>query len=148
MKTRILLTGLLALTAASTFALGNTGAAWNGEQCGGSQGSNTSGFRYCMTAATSVTTVTQLGKQTIYPNKQVFVVGGISGTTNFVVTPTISLYLGNRVVGTQTISLTTTGNVVNLGSVPYFNGLSVSLTTPANLGTSQSAVISIIENDK
>lgn len=146
MKKYLLTLGLLGL-ASAPYALGNTGSVWAGQGCGGEQPS-TVGFRYCMANISSVTTVTQLGKQTVYPNKQIYIVGGISGTVSGVVTPTVTLYLGNRPVAQQTVSLTTAGNVVNLGSVPYFNGMTVSISTPGLLGTSQSALISVIENDK
>lgn len=145
---KYLLTLALASLAGSSFALGNTGTAWAGLGCGGEQ-STTAGFRYCMVNMSSATTVAQLGKQTVYPNKQIFVVGGISGSAVAnVVTPTITLYLGNRVVATQNISVSTVGNVVNLGSVPYFNAISVSQSQPGLISQTNGLVISIIENDK
>lgn len=142
------LTAGLSVAAGSAMALGNTGAAWSGLACGGDQ-SQVTGFRYCMANITSGTTATQLGKQTIFPNKDVYVVGGVNGSALAgLVTPTISLYLGNKIVATQSISVTTVGNVVNLGAVPYFNGLSVSVSTPGIISATNAAVISIIENDK
>lgn len=148
MKKTLLTLGFV-LAAGSASALGNTGSVWAGQQCGGDQGTNTTGFRYCMGAITSGTTAIQLGKQTVYPNKQIYVVGGVSGAAlSGLVTPTISLYLGNRVVATQNISVTSAGNVVNLGSVPYFNALSISTSLPGTISATNSVLLSIIENDK
>lgn len=145
---KLFLTVALTALAGSALALGNTGTAFGGSGCGGEQ-SVTSGFRYCIATITSGTTATQLGKQTVYPNKQIFVVGGTtSSALSGLVTPTISLYLGNRVVATQSISVTTAGNVVNLGNVPYFNGLSVSTSTPSTISSTNAFTFSVIENDK
>ncbi len=142
--------GMVALTGTAS-ALGNTGAAWGGSGCGGEQ-STTTGFRYCVASMTSGTTATQLGKQTVYPNKQIYIVAGISGTlvsgTGTNVTPTITYYLGNRVVATQNISVSTAGNIVNPGVVPYFNALSISQSVPTNISATNSVLLSIIENDK
>lgn len=146
MKTALAL-GLL-LASGSAMALDNTGTAFSGSRCQGQQGT-TLGFNYCMATITGSTTSAQLGKQTIYPSKQVFLVATASGTAiSGLVTPTVSLYLGNRVVATTNISVTTAGNVVNLGAVPYFNGLSISTTNPSTISSTNAILYSVIENDK
>lgn len=149
MKTmNIILAAALALAAGSASALDSTGTAFAGLGCQGEK-SSTAGFRYCTAVITSGSTVAQLGKQTIYPNKQIYLVGGVSGTTlSAVVTPTVSFYLGNRIVAKQDISVTTAGNVVNLGSVPYFNAISISASAPSTISATNAVIFSVIENDK
>lgn len=147
-NTKYFLTAALVLASGSAAALGNTGSAFGGTGCGGIP-ATTTGFKFCIASITSGTTVAQLGKQTIYPNKQVYLVGGVSGTAIAgLVTPTISLYLGNRIIATENISVTTAGNVVNLGSVPYFNALSISTSTPSTISSTNALIFSVIENDK
>lgn len=138
--------GLVAV-AGSAMALGNTGSAFGGTGCGGEQ-SQIAGFRFCTTTINSGTTAAQLGKQTIYPSKAVSIVVGVSGSAVAnVVSPTISYYLGNKVIATQTVSASTAGNVVAT-SVPYFNAVSISMTQPTLISATNGIVLSIIENDK
>lgn len=142
MKNFVLALTALAGLSAPAFALTPTGSA---QDCN----LNNSMFQYCISRINSVTTVAQLGKITYDPvTTRIYVVGTNSGTVSGVVTPTLNLYLGNKLVASQSVSLTTSGNVVNMGAIPYFDGMSVSISTPGLLGTSQSAVISIIQNSR
>ncbi len=144
MKKLIALT-LLALTVAgSASALSTQGAAWN---CNVNANSNSAaGFQYCTANISSATTAAQLGKLNIYPSKQITLVGGVSGSAvSGVVTPTVTLYLGN--LATSSVSVSTAGNVTTLGvnGVPYFDGLSVSQSVPSLISSTNGLSLSVIE---
>lgn len=152
MKKLITLTALaLGLTAmaGSALALGTGATAW---ACNPLANSNqTGGLQYCTATISSATTSTQLGRFSIYPSKQVTVIGGVSGSAVAgVVTPTINLFLGSKLVASQSISVSTAGNVVTLGvnGVPFFDGLSVSQSTPSLISATNGLTIGVVENTR
>lgn len=107
------------------------------------------GLNWCRLNLTSGTTTTQIGSVNVNPAQHIYVLGGVSGSAvSGLVTPTISLSLGGKVVATQNISVTTAGNVVDLGLVPYFDNVTVSESLPGNISSTNSLVITIIGNDK
>lgn len=145
---------LLGLTlAGSASALSNTGSVWSGRGCQTST-SEDPGFRYCTAAISSATTVAQLGKVYVAPNKVINVVLGISGTAvNHLVTPTLSFYLGSKVVATQDVSVSSAGNIVfpsmgNSLGVPLYDAISVSVSTPSTVSQTNGITMGITENDK
>lgn len=144
MKKYLLTFALAALASGSYAATYSNGQAWGGKTCAPN---GPAGFGACVANVTSVTTVGQLGRVYIDTTKNIWFTGTNSGTTTGVVTPTVSLYLGSQLIGQQTVSLTTTGNIVGFPlNKPYFDNVAVSISTPGLLGTSQSAVIGIIQN--
>lgn len=138
---------------AQSHALSNTGSVWAGTGCQ-SQESNLAGFRYCTTTLNSATTVAQIGRVMVSPNKVIGITFGISGSAVAnVVTPTISYYLGNKVIATQDVSISTAGNVVlarqgnSLGQ-PLFTAIAVSVSVPSTISQTNGVVVGITENDK
>lgn len=143
MKKYLLTFALAALAGSSYAATYSNGTVWSGKTCAPNA---PAGFGACVANVTSVTTVGQLGRVYIDTSKNVWFSGTVSGTTG-IVTPTVNLYLGSQLIGQQSVSLTTTGNIVGFPlNKPYFDNITVSISTPGLLGTSQSAVMGIIQN--
>lgn len=135
--------------AGSASALTNTGTAWSCSP-NANQGA-TAGLQYCTAAITSATTTAQLGKFIIVPSKQITVIGGVSGSAVAnVVTPTINLFLGNKQIASQSVSVSTVGNVVTLGvnGVSYFDGFTVSQSVPSLISSTNALTIGVTENTR
>lgn len=152
MKTmNIILTSALVLASGSAAALQSSGTAFAGKGCQG-LGTQVPGFHYCTGVISSATTAAQIGRIQVYPSKQVWLSGGVSGSAiSGLVTPTVIYYLGNRQVATQNISVTTAGNLVNPNSpinVPFFDSLTISQSTPTLISSTNAIIFSVIENDK
>lgn len=153
MKKIIALTLLAAGLTAQSHALTNTGTVWAGAGCQSAE-SNQPGLRYCTTTLSSATTTTQIGRVMVSNNKVVAITLGVSGSAVAnVVTPTISYYLGNKVIATQDVSVSTAGNVVlarqgnSLGQ-PLFTAIAVSVSVPSTISQTNGVVVGITENDK
>lgn len=140
-----ILVAALAVLAPAAFAIqpSNT-TVWT---CGAPAGGflTNPAMAYCVSPAiTSATTPATLGSINVDPAKNVWVVlRGDSGLNNLV-SATLTLGLGGQQVGVQTVSVTTNGNVVSLGTVPYFDNVTVSFTTP--ISATNSVRATVIEN--
>lgn len=109
-------------------------------------GSTTSVQAYCGTTITSGTTTTQLGSINIDPRRQVYVAATASAAAvSGLVTPTLIFNLGGVTVSTQTISATTTGNLLTLPAIPFFDNVVVSFTNPATISATNSVRMTVIE---
>jgi hypothetical protein len=90
----------------------------------------------------------------VAPNKTVNIVLGVSGSAVAnVVTPTLSYYLGNRVVSTQDVSVSSAGNVVvprqgNGLGVPLYTAIGISVSTPSTISQTNGITVGITENDQ
>lgn len=132
---------MLAVTASAMAAGQNSSTAWS---CYSKPFSN---FSYCGTTITSSTTSAALGSVDVDPTKtQYLSLTASNSAISGLVTPTITLYLDGAVVSQQNVSATTSGNIVNLGSVPYFNNVVVSFSTPATISATNSVRATVIEN--
>lgn len=113
-----------------------------------------SGIRWCRTAVTSATTTTALSVVNINPAQHVYVSMGVSSTTAAtggiagVVTPTLILSLGGKVVSQINVSATTIPNLVDLGLVPYFDAITISQSQPSLISGTSAILPTIIGNDK
>ncbi len=146
---KLILTSALVAMAGTASALSNSGSAWVCNPNANTGGAPSS-FQYCTLNMTSTTT-SGLGKITILPSKQITVIGGVSGSAVAnVVTPTINLFLGSKLVASQNISVSTAGNVVTLGvnGVPYFDGITVSESQPTLISSTNSLILSVIESTR
>lgn len=150
---KLIALSLLAGLASQAHALSNTGTVWAGAGCQ-SQESNLAGLRYCTTTLTSGTTSAGIGRVMVASNKVVNITFGVSGSAVAnLVTPTISYYLGNKVISTQDVSVSTAGNVVvpkqgnNLGQ-PLYTAIAVSVSVPSTISSTNGVVVGITENDK
>jgi hypothetical protein len=134
---------LLASPAAFAINLSNT-TVWSCAAPAGGFLTNPA-LAYCNSPViNSATTPATLGAISVDPAKQVFVsLRGDSGLNNLV-SATLTLSLGGNQVGVQTVSVTTNGNLINLGAVPYFDAVTVSFT---NLISATNTVrATVIEN--
>lgn len=143
-----LLTLGLALAAGSASALDTTNTAW---ACNSLANQNsTVGIQWCRTPVISTTTTT-LGRLNVNANKQISMIFALSGTTAVAaaITPTVSYYLGNTVMATQTVSVSTAGNVVfpGIAGNPYFTAIGISSTQPTSISNSV-LMVGVIENTK
>jgi hypothetical protein len=142
-----LLTAALVLMSPVAFAIEPSGTtAWG---CAAPAFFDRSGnnLAYCGVSITSGTTTAQLGSISVNPQKQVFVSARAEqAALSGLVTPTLTLSLGGNVVATQTISATSAGNLVGLGTVPYFDTVTVSFTNPQTISATNTVRLTVIEN--
>lgn len=144
---KILLSAALVAVAGSASALDATGSAWACSEQSGRSGP----LQYCTVNMTSATTATQLGRVNVDANKINAVVLTVSGTAiSGLVSPTITYYVGNRPMLSQTVSATSTGNVVfsplGVNGKPLYTSLAVSQSQPSLISSTNSAMISVQVN--
>lgn len=147
---KTLLTAALTLVAGSAMALQATGTVFSGTGCQGSSNNTVPAgtLNWCTGTFTSATTVAALGRINVNPARVQSVVMGVSGTgISGLVTPTLSFYLGNQVVKTLDVSVSSVGNVVNVNSVmgAGFSSLSVSTSLPGTISSTNAVRMSVIE---
>lgn len=144
MKKFLALTAL-SLMAFPAFALQCPGTVWSSPADASLPAPGTD---YCVAIQTSGTTSTQLGKILIDPTKQITYVGGVSGSSmSGHASTTLTFYVGNRAIATQTVSNTTAGNVVQLGylGVPYYTGITVSQSNPGLISSTNANILTFFE---
>lgn len=143
---------LLGLTVVgSASAMQATGTVWRCNPA--ANNGNKSGFQWCQTTVTSGTTATGLGTINVLPNQSIIMTFGVSGSAVAnLVTPTVSYYVGNKVVATQNVSVSTAGNVVipsmAISGIPAFTAMSVSTAVPSTISSTNGIPVSIQQNDK
>lgn len=146
MKKYLLASAMLA-AASSAVALDATGTAWSCTEAGGRTGP----LQWCNTVVTSATTATQLGRVNVDANRINAMVFSVSGSAIAgLVSPTINYYVGNRLMASQTVSTSTTGNIVfpalGVSGRPLFTGITISQSQPALISSTNAVVISIQVN--
>lgn len=147
MKKILTLAAIGAAFAAPAMALDATGAAWYCSQPGG----NNSQLQYCRAIVTSATTATQLGRVNVDANRSVAVTIGVSGSAlSGVVTPSVVYYVGNQATATQSVSATSTGNVVMptlaANSRPLFTQMTISQSNPALISATNALIVTVTAN--
>lgn len=140
-----LLTAAMLLVAPATFAIdvSNT-TAWT---CAQPAFFGVSNLGYCGVTINSGTTAATLGAISVVPSKNIFVsVRADQAAVAGLVTPTLNLSLGGVQVGSLSVSSSLAGNVVNLGAVPYFDAVTISVSTPAVISATNTLRLTVIEN--
>jgi hypothetical protein len=62
------------------------------------------------------------------------------------VSPTLNFLLNGTTIYSLTVSASTTPQVVQVSQVPFFNAITVSMSTPASLTTTNAVSATVIEN--
>lgn len=137
MKKYLLAAAALSVIASPSFAITATGTAWG---CTSYTSTNTN---WCVAKITSGTTATQLGVVTVDPNKRVYTFATGASAVNGVST-TYNLKMNGNATGTVNVSNTAAGNPAEF-VVPYFNTITVSVSTPSNISSTNSLIYTIIE---
>lgn len=139
---------LLALTALATPAMALDASlgssAWAcGDLATTGVNQTASTARYCTAKVTSATTATQLGNLQVNPVKAIYTFTAGPAAIN-TVSSTWNLKLSGAPVGNATVSNTAAGNPAAY-PVVYFNTMTVSVSTPATISSTNALQITVVE---
>jgi len=105
-------------------------------------GAVSSKFGYCAVNITSATTSAQLGQIQIDPRKVVYT----AIRSSVALSPTINYSLNNVTVYSLTVSASTTPQIVNPAPVPFYDAITISMSTPSSISATNAISMTVIEN--